>query len=43
MLFEIEPSRKITGGAWYSEQEIDSEFIEILQKQCYRYIFSKVF
>jgi len=42
MLYEIEPSRKITGGAWYSEQEFDSEFIEMLQKQCFNFIYSKV-
>jgi len=43
MLFDIEPSRKITGGAWYSEQEFDSEFIEMLQKQSLNFISSKSF
>lgn len=42
MLFDIEPSRRITGGAWYSEQEFDSEFIEMLQKQAYLFILNKV-
>ena len=42
MLHDIEPSRRITGGAWYSEQEFDSEFIEMLQKQAYLFIATKV-
>lgn len=42
MLYEVEPSRAITGGAWYSEQEFDSVFIDMLQTQCFKYIASKV-
>ena len=42
MLYEIEPSRNITGGAWYSEQEFDSVFIDMLQTYCFKYIASKV-
>eukprot|EP00873_Tetraselmis_striata_P028789 jgi/Tetstr1/449053/TSEL_036268.t1 len=38
MLFELEPSREVTGGAWYTEQEFDSEFIEALREACFRYI-----
>mmetsp|Transcript_31278 Transcript_31278/g.99768 ORF Transcript_31278/g.99768 Transcript_31278/m.99768 type:complete len:291 (+) Transcript_31278:254-1126(+) len=38
MLFELEPSREITGGAWYTEHEFDSEFIEVLRDMCHRYI-----
>merc|ERR1712150_30103 len=38
MLYELEPSRELTGGAWYTEQEFDSEFIKILRDACYRYI-----
>ena len=33
MLFELEPSREITGGAWYTEHEYDSEFIGVLRQQ----------
>ncbi len=38
MLFELEPDRSITGGAWYSGKEFESEFVEILNEQCYRYL-----
>eukprot|EP00246_Nothoceros_aenigmaticus_P011812 TRINITY_DN3374_c0_g1_i2.p1 TRINITY_DN3374_c0_g1~~TRINITY_DN3374_c0_g1_i2.p1 ORF type:complete len:294 (+),score=58.11 TRINITY_DN3374_c0_g1_i2:40-921(+) len=34
MLFDLEPAREITGGAWYTEQEFDSEFVAILKQQC---------
>ena len=38
MLAEIEPSRQITGGVWYSEQEFDKDYIDILLKTCHLYI-----
>lgn len=41
MLFNLEPDRSVTGGAWYSEQEFEAEFIEILNQQCYRFITQK--
>lgn len=41
MLFELEPSREITGGAWYTEHEYDSEFIDVLRQQCLKFILSK--
>ena len=31
MLFDLTPSREITGGPWYNEQEFDYAFIEALQ------------
>jgi len=42
MLYDVTPSRKLTGGAWYSEQEFDLEFIEMLQKQVYHWVAKKV-
>jgi DNA-directed RNA polymerase III subunit RPC6 len=42
MLYELDPSTEITGGAWYTDQEYDLEFIEALSTQCYKYIYSKV-
>jgi len=42
MLAGIEPSRQITGGAWYSEQEFDSEYINVLSQTCLAFIQSKV-
>lgn len=41
MLAGIEPSRQITGGAWYSEQEFDSEYINVLSQTCLAFIQSK--
>jgi len=42
MLAHLEPSVEITGGPWFSENELDTEFIEELCKVCFRYIASKV-
>ena len=42
MLYELEPSVELTGGAWYTDQELDVEFIDQLSNQLYRYIVSKV-
>lgn len=30
MLYELEPSKELTGGAWYTDQQFDAEFTEIL-------------
>eukprot|EP01100_Stratorugosa_tubuloviscum_P009655 TRINITY_DN4041_c0_g4_i2.p1 TRINITY_DN4041_c0_g4~~TRINITY_DN4041_c0_g4_i2.p1 ORF type:complete len:179 (+),score=80.54 TRINITY_DN4041_c0_g4_i2:68-604(+) len=43
MKFDIEPSRELTGGAWYHDQEFDYEFINVLTEQIYQYIAKKVF
>jgi DNA-directed RNA polymerase III subunit RPC6 len=32
MLYELEPSKEITGGVWYSDQEFDRSFISELRK-----------
>ncbi|KAK9817314.1 hypothetical protein WJX72_012527 [[Myrmecia] bisecta] len=40
MLYELEPARELTGGAWYTEHEYDSEFIEVLQQACYQFILN---
>ena len=37
MLYELEPDRSVTGGAWYSsDKDFDSEFVDILTQQCHR-------
>jgi DNA-directed RNA polymerase III subunit RPC6 len=43
MLTELEPSVELTGGAWYTDQELDVEFIDQLSSQLYKYIATKVF
>lgn len=41
MLASLEPSQDITGGPWFSENELDTEFIEELCKVCLRFISTK--
>lgn len=38
MVYELEPSRDLTGGAWYTEHQFDSEFIEVLRSACCQFI-----
>ena len=32
----------MTGGAWYSEQDFESEFVDILNQQSFRYLHQKL-
>lgn len=41
MLAELEPSREITGGVWYTDNELDTDLIEVLRKQCLHYIMQE--
>lgn len=34
MLFDLEPDRSLTGGAWYSDQDFEKEFIQVLTSLC---------
>ncbi|KAG6462254.1 hypothetical protein O3G_MSEX013153 [Manduca sexta] len=38
MLYNLEPDRSITGGAWYQDQDFDLEFVDILNIQCLRFL-----
>lgn len=38
LLYNLEPDRSLTGGAWYSDQHFDSEFVDILNQQCWRFL-----
>lgn len=42
MMSHLEPSVEITGGPWYSENELDTEFIKMLATACLRFIQDKV-
>ena len=42
MLYNLEPDRSVTGGAWYSDQDFESEFVEVLNQQCLKYLEQKV-
>ncbi|WAR19057.1 RPC6-like protein [Mya arenaria] len=41
MLYNLEPDRTVTGGAWYSDQDFESEFVEVLNQQCYKFLVQK--
>jgi len=41
MLYDIEPHVEVTGDIWYSDSEIDSEFIEVLNRLCFQFITYK--
>ncbi|XP_060531084.1 probable DNA-directed RNA polymerase III subunit RPC6 [Cylas formicarius] len=41
MLYELEPDSSVTGGAWYQDQDFESEFVDVLNQQCHRYLVQK--
>ncbi|KAG8228434.1 hypothetical protein J437_LFUL003911 [Ladona fulva] len=41
MLFNLEPDRSVTGGAWYSDHDFETEFVDVLNQQCYRFLLQK--
>lgn len=38
MLYNLEADSSVTGGAWYQDQDFESEFVDVLNQQCYRYL-----
>ena len=42
MLADLAPDESVTGGAWYSDQDFESEFVEVLNQQCLKYLQHKV-
>lgn len=42
MLYNMEPDRTITGGAWYQDQDFEAEFVDILNQQSLRYLQSRL-
>lgn len=38
MLYNLEPDRSITGGAWYQDQDFEAEFVDVLNQQSLRYL-----
>ena len=41
MKYDLEPDTSVTGGAWYSDQDFESEFVEILNQQCCKFLQQK--
>lgn len=42
MLFDLQPDVSITGGTWYSNQDFEAEFVDVLNQQCLRFLLEKV-
>ena len=42
MLYDLQPDRSVTGGAWYSDQDFESEFVDVLTNQCHKFLLTKV-
>ena len=38
MLFDLEPAKEISGGPWYTDQEFDHEFLELLSREIIGFI-----
>ncbi|TFK53165.1 hypothetical protein OE88DRAFT_1657064 [Heliocybe sulcata] len=43
MLAHLEPSVELTGGPWYTDNELDTEFIKLLCTACLRFIRDRTF
>ncbi len=41
MLFELEPDKSLTGGAWFSDQDFESEFVDVLMDQVAKFLARK--
>lgn len=41
MLYNLQPSIDVTGGPWFTDSELDTEFIDTLLEVCWRFIVSK--
>ena len=41
MLYDLEADSSVTGGAWYQDQDFESEFVDVLNQQCYRFLKQK--
>lgn len=42
MLYSLEPDRSVTGGSWYTEQDFDSEFVDLIIMLSHRFLEQKV-
>lgn len=38
MLYNLEPDRSVTGGAWYQDSDFEAEFVDVLNQQCLRFL-----
>ena len=42
MLAHLEPSAELTGGPWYTDKELDAEFIKLLSDICLKIVRDRV-
>lgn len=42
MLYDLTPDESLTGGAWYSDQDFESEFVDVLNQKCLHFLQQKV-
>ena len=42
MMAHLEPSVELTGGPWYTDNELDTEFIKLLCSACLRFVRERV-
>ncbi|KAA0194350.1 hypothetical protein HAZT_HAZT000313 [Hyalella azteca] len=42
LVSSIEPDHSLTGGAFYSDNQFDSNFVEVLMDTCYKYLATKL-
>ena len=38
MLFNLEPDQSVTGGPWFTDQDFESEFVDVLMQQCFKFL-----
>ncbi|ODQ79775.1 hypothetical protein BABINDRAFT_161473 [Babjeviella inositovora NRRL Y-12698] len=43
MLYNLQPSVEVTGGPWFTDSELDTEFIDSLMSIVWRFVASKTF
>ncbi|XP_032670670.1 DNA-directed RNA polymerase III subunit RPC6 isoform X2 [Odontomachus brunneus] len=41
MLYNLEPDISVTGGAWYQDQNFETEFVNVLTQSCYTFLNTK--
>ncbi|NXK43224.1 RPC6 polymerase, partial [Piprites chloris] len=41
MVYNLQPDQSVTGGTWYSDQDLESEFVEVLNQQHFKFLQSK--
>ena len=42
MLYDLVPDESVTGGAWYSDQDFEGEFVDVLNSYCFKFLEQKV-